>query len=189
MEKIFNQKSFIYCLDTIVWVVELTYIWIFSFKITSRCKLSDIVPIICHRCHWHQWQIYCWHHWHRWQILPLVSTTAAVLMAKFAANVIDTCGAPWLVNISQNFQKNWKWPSCYFQRLGGRWFMKKTWIKKSCDTVPLMGCFKVPSPYFLFKICFSFTQNFQVWYAGTCLFLSGRSWSLQRICIKKLLLW
>ncbi len=26
-------------------------------------------------------------------------------------------------------------PKCNFQTLGGRWFMKKTWNKKSCDTV------------------------------------------------------
>jgi hypothetical protein len=43
------------------------------------------------------------------------------------------------VNISANFRKNLKWPKCYFQGLGGRWFMKKTWSKKSLDTVPLNG--------------------------------------------------
>ncbi len=80
--------------------------------------------------------------------LPPVSTTQAELVAKFAAGVVDTggkfatgvndtSGAPWPANISANFQKNSKWPECYFQGLGGRWFMKKTWSKKSRDTVPL----------------------------------------------------
>jgi len=44
----------------------------------------------------------------------------------FAADVVDTGGAPWLANISSNFHKNVKWPKCYFQGLGEkRWFMKK----------------------------------------------------------------
>ncbi len=36
---------------------------------------------------------------------------------------------PWLANISANFGKNSKWSYCYYQGLGGRWFMKKTWSK------------------------------------------------------------
>jgi hypothetical protein len=51
--------------------------------------------------------------------LPLVSTTPAVPVAKFAASVVNTCGkfatgvvdtggAPSLANISANFQKNLK---------------------------------------------------------------------------------
>ncbi len=38
-----------------LWVVELTYIQIFAFKITLRCLQPDIVPIICQRCRWHRW--------------------------------------------------------------------------------------------------------------------------------------
>jgi hypothetical protein len=38
--------------------------------------------------------------------LPPVSTTLAKLVAKLAANVIDTGDAPWLANISANFRKN-----------------------------------------------------------------------------------
>ncbi len=101
-----------------------------------------------------QLKVHHWCSWHRWQMekssirkvliihfkvsavsycseyLPLVSTKPAVQVAKFAAGVIDTGGidtggAPWLVNISVNFQKSLKW--LYFQRLRGRWFMKKTW--------------------------------------------------------------
>ena len=40
--------------------------------------------------------------------LPPVSTPLAKLW-KFATGVIDTGGAPWLVNISANFRKNLKW--------------------------------------------------------------------------------
>ncbi len=35
---------------------RITYRSIFSFKFTVRCKRSDIVTIICHRCHSHRWQ-------------------------------------------------------------------------------------------------------------------------------------
>jgi hypothetical protein len=80
-------------------------------------------------------------------LLP-VSTTPAVPVEKFAIGVVDssgkfatsvvyTGGAPSLANISTNFWKNLKWPQCYYRGLGGRWFMKKTWSKKSRDTVPL----------------------------------------------------
>jgi hypothetical protein len=38
--------------------------------------------------------------------LTPISTTLAKLVAKFAAGVVDTSGAPWLANISANFRKN-----------------------------------------------------------------------------------
>ncbi len=41
--------------------------------------------------------------------LPPVSTTPAVQVAKFTSDVVDTCGAPWLANISENFRQNLKW--------------------------------------------------------------------------------
>ncbi len=96
------------------------------FKFTLRFQQSVIVSIICHRCHWHWWQICSRCRWYRWQILPLVSTTQVVLVAKFsigvvetggkyatgvvdtggkfATGVVDTGGAPWLANISENFR-------------------------------------------------------------------------------------
>ena len=40
--------------------------------------------------------------------LPPVSTTQGELVAKFAAGVVDTGGAPSLANISANFRKNLK---------------------------------------------------------------------------------
>ncbi len=48
---------------------------------------------------------------------------------KFTAGVVDTGGTPGLANISANFRKHLK----YHQ-----WFVKKTWCKNSCDTVPLI---------------------------------------------------
>jgi hypothetical protein len=40
--------------------------------------------------------------------LPPVSTIQAELVAKFAASVVDTGGAPLLANISANFRKHSK---------------------------------------------------------------------------------
>ena len=64
-----------------LWEVGLTYRYIFAFEFTLRSQQPDIVPIICHLFHWH-----------RWQILSPVSTTLAKLVAKFAADVVDTGG-------------------------------------------------------------------------------------------------
>jgi hypothetical protein len=33
-----------------LWEVEVTYKYIFAFKLTLRSQQPDIVPIICHRC-------------------------------------------------------------------------------------------------------------------------------------------
>jgi hypothetical protein len=65
------------------------------------------------------------------------------MVEKFATGVADTGGrfatggAPWLANISVNFQKNSKRSKWNALGLGGNWFMKKTRSKKSRDTVPL----------------------------------------------------
>jgi hypothetical protein len=40
--------------------------------------------------------------------LPPESPIPGEPVEKFAAGVVDTCGAPLLVNISANFQKNVK---------------------------------------------------------------------------------
>jgi hypothetical protein len=68
--------------------VELTYRYIFAFKLTLRSQQPDNFPIICHR-----------------QIatgfvtpvpnLPQVSTILAKLVANFAAGVVETGGAPY----------------------------------------------------------------------------------------------
>ncbi len=80
----------------------------------QKQKTGDTVPLIV----WCRW----WCRWYRRQ---------------FATGVNDTGGEPWLANISANFRKNSKLSKCYFKGLGGRWFLKKTWSKKSRDTVPL----------------------------------------------------
>ncbi len=49
---------------------------------------------------------------------------------KFFTIAIDTGGAPWLANIATNFQTNLKCLLRYFQRLGGRWLMKKNLEQK-----------------------------------------------------------
>ncbi len=38
-----------------------------------------MVPIICHRCHWHRWQIYCGFHWYCSSNSPLESLTGGVV--------------------------------------------------------------------------------------------------------------
>ncbi len=78
---------------------------------TLRCLQPDIVPIICHQQCWH-WRHIC----HRcqqykrnwWQNLPLTSVVH-----------LDLQISPPIK------KKNLKWPLCYYQGLGGRWFMKK----------------------------------------------------------------
>jgi hypothetical protein len=50
--------------------------------------------------------------------LPLVSTTPAVPVVKFAAGVIDAGSAPSLANISTNFRKNQNARNVIFRGLG-----------------------------------------------------------------------
>ncbi len=70
-----------------------------------------------------------------------------ICSSKFATGV-NTGGASWLANISANFQKNSIWSYFYYQELG-RWFMKKTWSKKSRDTVPLKWTWRQKFIYML----------------------------------------
>ncbi len=55
MKKIFNQKNLIILLGHL-WIVELTFIYIFAFKFTLRDLQPDINPIVCRRCRWYRWQ-------------------------------------------------------------------------------------------------------------------------------------
>ncbi len=86
---------------------------------------------ICHPHRWHQRQIcrrYCWH---RWQI----------------------GGAPWLAN----FRKNLKLTLLLFSGAWGKVIMKKTWSKKSRDTVSLnINKCKIYS-FISGNICFEFS--------------------------------
>ncbi len=74
-ENIFNQKSFNY----FVWTQLESRVNLFVFKFTLRSRQPTIVPIICHRCHWHQWQICCRWWWYQWQIATVSFTQAANL--------------------------------------------------------------------------------------------------------------
>ncbi len=124
------------------WEVELTYRYIFAFKFTLRSQQPGIVPIICHQCHWHRWQI-C-HGCRRWQIATHVDDIGGKFAAgvvdtgsnfvtgivdtdgKFATGGVDNSGAPWLANISANFWKNLKRSLWDTLGMGGNWFMKNT---------------------------------------------------------------
>ncbi len=59
-----------------LWKAELTYRYIFAFKLTLRSQQPDIVPIICHWCHWHRWQICSRCGWYRLQIDTGISNTS-----------------------------------------------------------------------------------------------------------------
>ncbi len=49
---------------------------------------------------------------------------------KFAADVVDTGGAPWIAYISANLRKNSKWPYFFFRGLGEHGSRKKPEAKK-----------------------------------------------------------
>ncbi len=86
-------------------------------------------------------------HWYRWQFATSVVDTGGKFATgvnntsgtggKIATGVVDISGAPWLANIFANFWKKFEMTLMLFSGAWG-WFMKKTWSKKSCDTVPLM---------------------------------------------------
>ncbi len=99
MEKIFSQHSFKY----LVWTpfgIRANISTIFFFKLTLRCKQSDIVPIIFHRCRWYRW-------------CTLTCEYIREFSKKFETTLMLFSGA-------------WK-----------KMIHKKTWNKKSRDTVPL----------------------------------------------------
>jgi hypothetical protein len=82
----------------------------FSFKFPLRCHQSNIVSIICPRYTGGKFPAVVDTGGNLLPVslspvanLPPVSTTPVVPGAKFSANVVDICGAPLLVNISENF--------------------------------------------------------------------------------------
>ncbi len=87
-EKSFNEKSFKY----FVWVVDLTYRYLFFFKFTSRCKhwsslvlfplfATDVVDTL--------WQIYQWGSWYQF------ATNILDTGGKFATGINNTSGSSW----------------------------------------------------------------------------------------------
>ncbi len=102
--------------------------------------------------HWHQWQIFCRCRWHRGKFSTGTKNTSSIggkftacivdNSGKFDTGVVDTRGNLLPVMLTpvvhpdlrislQIFEKLAKRPYFYFQGLGGRWFMKKTWSKIS----------------------------------------------------------
>ncbi len=98
MEKILNQGSFKY----LVWTPlgsRVNILIHFFFKFTLRCKPSDIVPIIFHRCHWNQWQINCGCHWNQGQFVTGVNDTT------YRWQIYSRCCWYW----------RWSW-TCFYLR-------------------------------------------------------------------------
>ncbi len=110
-----------------LWVVELSYRYIFSFKFILSCQQSDIVPIVCHRCRFIRSQICRRCCWYRWQL----ATGVVVTGGKFATGIIDTGGkfATGINNTSETGSKicrrcRWyRWCTLTFEYL--RQFSKK----------------------------------------------------------------
>jgi hypothetical protein len=105
-----------------LWVVELAYRYIFSFKLTLSCQQqSDIVPIVGTGCKFATGVVDTGGNMPPTSLtlvenllqvsftqvanLPTVSTTPGELVAKFAAGVVDKGGkfAAGVVDISSNF--------------------------------------------------------------------------------------
>ncbi len=65
--------------------------------------------------------------------------SSLILFPLFATRVVDTDGAPWLANISENFRKNCNDLNLIFRGLReDACFMKKPEAKKSRDIVSLI---------------------------------------------------
>ncbi len=142
MERIFNQKNF----NNFVWSplssrgnLYINFCLQVHFQVSSAWYCSHYLPpvsmtpaanlppvslipvAICQWRRWHRRQICRRYRWHRcqqhkgnwWQNLPPVSLVPVVhLNLQISPRIFET-------------------------RAWGRWFMKKTWSKKSRDTVPL----------------------------------------------------
>ncbi len=150
MEKIFKQKNF----NNFVWAplgsrvnIYIKFSLQVHFKVSAAWYCSHYLPPAANLPPVSLTPV---------ANLPPVSTTQGELVAKFAGGVIDTGGnlppvsltpaanLPPVVHLDLRkslriFEKIRNDPNVIFslQGLGGRWFMKKTWSKKSRDTVPL----------------------------------------------------
>ncbi len=89
MAKIFKLKNFNY----FVWTpfgsrVNIYINFCLQVQFMIDCSLI-IVPIICHRCHWHRWQICRRRRWYRWQKLDkmrCILSLAAITGSKSTLN-------------------------------------------------------------------------------------------------------
>ncbi len=113
----------------------------------------------CHRCQKHK------QNW--WQNLPLVSLIRMANLPPVSlipAAILPPVSLTPVVHLDlriypQSFEKIWNDPSVIFRSLGEGDSWKKTWSKKSCDTVPLRKGSKyiclqnLGSKLYLRKIC------------------------------------
>ncbi len=113
MEKVFNIKILIILFGHL-WEVELTYRYIFAFKISLRSQQPDIVSNICCRYRWHRWQI-CRCRWYWWCTL--------------------TC------EYLREFSKKFETVLMGYSWAGGKLTHEKNQKQKSRDTVPLKSTF------------------------------------------------
>jgi hypothetical protein len=93
--KIFNHKSLIILFGHL-WEEELTYTFCLQvhFKVSAAWYCSHYLPPVSDTGGNFAAGVV-----DNGGNLPLVSTTLAKLVAKFATGVFDTGGAPWLTNI------------------------------------------------------------------------------------------
>ncbi len=87
MEKLFNQKNCHYFFWTHLGSRFSIQIH-FSFKLILSFQQSDTVPIVCHRCRLHWWQIWCRCCWYWWK----VATGHHCHWWQISAGIIDTGG-------------------------------------------------------------------------------------------------
>ncbi len=83
---------------------------------------------------WHRWQFCRRYRWHWWQICPVENW-----WKNLPTHVVDTGGAPWLANISANFQKNRNAPNGLFWG----WGETDSWKKNQKQKISWHGHFKI----------------------------------------------
>ncbi len=156
MEKIFKQKNF----NNFVWTplgsivnIYINFCLQVHFKVSAAWYCSHHVPPvsltsaanlppvsltpmanlqtsisgtggkICRRCRWYRRQFCHLCYWHRWQICQ--RWRWCTLICEYL----------------HEFSKKFEMTLCYFQGLGGRWFMKKKPEAKNLVTLSLLGLF------------------------------------------------
>ncbi len=159
MEKIFNQKNF----NNFVWSplgsrgnIYINFCIQVHFHVSAAWYCSHYLPPVSlipvaiwlrRRCHW--WQICrrCQQHKRNWwqnlppvslipvANLPPVSLIPATICHRCCWHRWCTLTCEYLRECSNKFEKND--PSVIFRGLGDGDSWKKTWSKKSRDTVPL----------------------------------------------------
>jgi hypothetical protein len=151
MQKIFNHKSY----NCLVWTPLGSIVKrnIFAFKFTLRSQQPDIVPIICHRCHWHRWQICKFGRWYRW--CSFTSEYLGAFSKKFETVLKGYSGAGGKLIHEKNQKQKISW-HCPFKpppparpthkRPYSNWFM--------------FNCLMTTSPFILLLRCYFMSDMF-----------------------------